>query len=328
MSKVEYGVIFVITLYQHAQQAFYALVSKFCIFIAPKTFMYKTTRRKTYILLHPELGHSKWDRLINGFIITLILLNVVAVMLETVPAIHDPYTDYFAYFDLFSVVVFSVEYILRIWCCVEEPRYKHSVYGRMKYVFSVGALIDLLAILPVYLHAFVGLDLRILRILRLARFLRLFRLTHYMKATRIVVNVFRTRKNELILSFILAIFLIIISSSLVYFAEHLEQPEVFSSIPKTIWWSVITLTTVGYGDMVPHTELGKFLTGGLLLVGVAIFALPAGIITAGFLEESRKSNRQRVNCPHCGKQLPDHYHPVGNDPHAEEIDQQQPESTA
>jgi voltage-gated potassium channel len=149
-----------------------------------------------------------------------------------------------------------------------------------------------------------------------------------MKATRIVVNVFRTRKNELILSFILAIFLIIISSSLVYFAEHLEQPEVFSSIPKTIWWSVITLTTVGYGDMVPHTELGKFLTGGLLLVGVAIFALPAGIITAGFLEESRKSNRQRVNCPHCGKQLPDHYHPVGNDPHAEEIDQQQPESTA
>lgn len=322
MSKVEYGMIFVISLYQDPRQAFYALVGKFCIFIAPKPFMYKTTRRKTYILLHPELGHSKWDRLINGFIITLILLNVVAVMLETVPAIHDPYADYFAYFDLFSVVVFSMEYILRVWCCVEEPRYRHSIYGRLKYMFSAGALIDLLAILPVYLHAFVGLDLRILRILRLARFLRLFRLTHYMKATRIVVNIFRSRKNELVLSFILAIFLIIISSSLVYFAEHREQPEVFSSIPKTIWWSVITLTTVGYGDMVPHTELGKFLTGALLLVGVAIFALPAGIITAGFLEETRKSNRRKINCPHCGTELPEHYHSdhTGHHPEASHVE--------
>jgi voltage-gated potassium channel len=287
--------------------------------------MYKTIQRKTYILLHPELGHSKWDKLINGFIITLILLNVAAVMLETVPSIHEPYAHFFHYFDIFSVIIFTTEYVLRVWSCVEEPRYKHSVYGRLRYMFSAGALIDLLAILPVYLHAFIGLDLRMLRIFRLARFLRLFRLTHYMKATRIVENVYRARKNELLLSLILALFLIIISSSLVYFAEHSEQPEVFSSIPKTIWWSVITLTTVGYGDMVPHTELGKFLTGGLLLVGVAIFALPAGIITAGFLEESRKSNRHRINCPHCGSQLPEHYHADLNDQQAETIQQEKAE---
>jgi voltage-gated potassium channel len=322
MSKVEYGMIFVIPLYQHPRQAFYALVGKFCIFIAPKTFMYKTTRRKTYILLHPELGHSKWDKLINGSIITLILLNVVAVMLETVTSIHLPYAEYFYYFDLVSVIIFTVEYVLRVWSCVEEPRYKHRVLGRLRYMVSAGALIDLLAILPFYLHAVVGMDLRILRIFRLARFLRLFRLTSYMKATRILVNVYHARKNELILSLVLAVFLIMISSSLVYFAEHLKQPEAFSSIPKTIWWSVITLTTVGYGDMVPQTELGKFLTGVLLLVGVAIFALPAGIITAGFLEESRKSNRRRINCPHCGTELPEHYHSEhsGHHPEASQVE--------
>lgn len=309
MSKVEYGMTYVIPQNKTCQTTgFYANVGKFCIFIAPKPFMYKNFQRKTYILLHPELGHSKWDKLINGFIISLILLNVIAVMLETVHAIHDPYAHLFRYFDVVSVLIFTIEYVLRVWSCVQEDRYKHPISGRLKYMLSISALVDLLAILPFYLHAIIGMDLRVLRIFRLARFLRLFRLTSYMKATRIVVNVFRSRKNELILSLVLAIFLIIVSSSMVYFAEHLVQPEVFSSIPKTIWWSVITLTTVGYGDMVPVTDLGRFLTGVLLLTGVAIFALPAGVITAGFLEESRKQNHHRINCPHCGALLPDHYH--------------------
>jgi voltage-gated potassium channel len=229
-------------------------------------------------------------------------------MLETVPEIHDPYAHFFQYFDRFSVAVFSVEYVLRVWSSTVELRYKNPVTGRLKYMFTFGALIDLLAILPSYLHAIIGLDLRVLRILRLARFLRLFRLTAYMKATRIVVDVFRLRKSELILSMVLAIFLIIISSSLMYFAEHKAQPDKFDSIPHTIYWSVITLTTVGYGDITPITPIGRFLTGVLLLIGVAIFALPAGIITAGFLEESRKAKHGRIRCPHCGEMLPDHFH--------------------
>jgi voltage-gated potassium channel len=271
--------------------------------------MYRSIQRKTYVLLHPELGHSRWDKIINAFIIILIIFNVVAVMLETVAEIHVPYWKAFHYFDVFSVTVFSIEYLLRVWSCTQETRYRHPVRGRLNYIFSIGALVDLLAILPFYLHAIIGLDLRMIRILRLARFLRLFRLTSYMKATRMVVNVFRTRIKELVLSMVLAVFLIIITSSLIYFAEHLAQPDVFSSIPKTIWFSVVTLTTVGYGDMIPATATGKFLTGALLLVGVAIFALPAGIITAGFLEESRKSRHTaRIRCPHCGQMLPEHYH--------------------
>lgn len=286
---------------------------------------YHSIQRKTYVLLHPELGHSRWDKIINGFIIILIILNVIAVMLETVPEIHVPYWKAFHYFDVFSVTIFSIEYVLRVWSSTQDSKYRHAVHGRLRYIFSLGALVDLLAILPFYLHAIVGLDLRILRILRLARFLRLFRLTSYMKATRMVVNVFRTRMKELVLSMILAIFLIIITSSLIYFAEHLAQPDVFSSIPKTIWFSVVTLTTVGYGDMIPHTPMGKFLTGTLLLIGVAIFALPAGIITAGFLEESRKSkNMTRVHCPHCGQVLPEHYHvdPSGPENNLSQIKQE------
>lgn len=276
---------------------------------------YYRIRRKTFVLLHPEIGDSKWDKLINTFIILLILLNVVAVMLETVPSIHTPYAHWFHRFDQFSVYVFSVEYILRVWSSVHDDEYKNSWRGRIKYMLSMGALIDLLAILPYYLHLAMGLDLRVLRILRLMRFLRLFRLTKYMRTTRMVVNVFKSRARELWVSFVLGFFLILIAASLVYFAEHIDNPKQFSSIPKTMWWAVVTLTTVGYGDMIPITPLGQFFTGLILIVGVAILAIPAGIITAGFLEESKKTRGHvDLHCPHCGRPISDH-HLRGHDPH-------------
>ncbi len=266
--------------------------------------MYQATKEKVYSLLHPEIGDTRLDKVINFFIIILIALNVIAVILETVPYFYDRYQEFFHYFDIVSVAFFTIEYVLRVWSCNHEPRYKHSIYGRLKYMLSPAALIDLLAILPFYINTVIGLDLRILRIFRLLRFFRLFRLTSYMKATKMVTNVFKNNVNELLLSLLLAIFLIIISSSLVYFAEHLAQPEKFRSIPDTIWWSVITLTTVGYGDMIPITIAGKVFTGFILVAGIAIFALPAGIITAGFLEEirKRKLNKNGV-CPHCGLPL-------------------------
>jgi voltage-gated potassium channel len=170
---------------------------------------------------------------------------------------------------------------------------------------SPAALIDLLAILPFFLQAFLGVDQRVLRILRLFRFLRLFRLTAYMKATKLLLNVFKTSLNQLALSLLLALTLIIISSSLVYFAEHRAQTEVFASIPGTIWWSITTLTTVGYGDMVPVTGLGKLFTSLVLIAGVALFALPAGILTAAFLQETgkQKVKEHGHNCPHCHRPL-------------------------
>ena len=225
-------------------------------------------------------------------------------MLETVPSIHDEYVAFFKVFDLVSVIIFSVEYVLRLWSSNHDPRYKHSVYGRVRYMLSLDALIDLLAILPYYVNVFVGFDLRILRILRLLRFLRLFRLTAYMHSAQMVRNIFRSRGNELKLALVLIMFFIIIASCLIYFAEHLAQPDDFSSIPATMWYAVVTATSIGYGDMVPITALGKTISSIISLAGLPVFALPAGIITAGFIEEFRKTKRSKSRmCPHCGKPL-------------------------
>ncbi|MEP7108487.1 MAG: ion transporter [Ferruginibacter sp.] len=274
--------------------------------------MYHSTKMKVHVLLHPELGFSKWDRIFNEFIIVLIILNVTAVMLETVPSIQVPHARFFRIFDLISVIIFTIEYVLRVWSSNHDPRYAHSFHGRLRYMVSTGALIDLLAIFPFYVHVIVGLDLRVLRILRLLRFLRLFRLTAYMRSARMVRNVFKTRANDLKLSLVLILFLIIIAACLVYFAEHAAQPQIFSSIPATMWWALVTVTSVGYGDMVPITVTGKIVTGIISLSGLAVFALPAGIITAGFLEEMRKTKRPKTHfCPHCGK-------PIDNSEHSDE----------
>jgi voltage-gated potassium channel len=272
--------------------------------------MYHSTKKKVHGLLHPEIvGDKHWDKVINIFIVVLIILNVAAVMLETLPAVDKNPTvlRYFHYFDWISVIIFTVEYILRVWSSNHEEKYKHSVWGRLKYMASPAALIDLIAILPSYLHAFIGLDLRVLRMLRLLRFFRLFRLTAYTHSAQMIMNVFRKRKNELALSFILASFLIIIASCVIYFTEHLtpspgELESKFSSIPVTIWWAIVTLTTTGYGDMYPVTDLGKVLAGMIMLTGVAFFALPAGIITAGFIDEFRLNRVKKTHrCPSCGE---------------------------
>jgi voltage-gated potassium channel len=269
--------------------------------------MYHAAKKKIHGLLHPEIvGDSRWDKVINSFIIILIILNVSAVMLETVPSFHDTPAkkQFFHYFDLISVIIFSIEYVLRVWSSNHEEKYKHPIMGRLKYMVSAGALIDLLAILPFYLAAFIDLDLRMLRILRLMRFFRLFRLTSYLKSARLVINVFKSKFNELLLAFVLTMFLIIIASCLVYFAEHIKNPNQFTSIPATMWWAVVTLTTVGYGDMVPITLLGKIFASLILIAGVALLALPAGIITSGFLDEMRKMRQPReFRCPHCGKPI-------------------------
>ena len=273
--------------------------------------MYNKFKHKTHILLHPELGESRADKIINFSIITLIILNVIAIMLETVKSIHDQYETFFLYFDRFSVSVFTIEYVLRVWSCNHDPRYKHSFKGRLRYILSWGAIIDLLAFLPYYLHAILGFDLRVLWILRLLRFFRLFRLTAYTKSAQMIFNVFKSRYKDLVLSFVLAIFLIIIASCVIYFAEHLHpvNKDRFNSIPATLWWAIVTLTTTGYGDMYPMTTIGKILSGVIMLSGVAFFALPAGIITAGFLEETRNSKKQKnFKCPHCGQLIDDAHH--------------------
>jgi voltage-gated potassium channel len=287
--------------------------------------MYHKTKEKVHGLLHPEIvGDKRWDKIINIFIVVLIILNVVAVMLETLPSVEKNADAmlFFHYFDLVSVIIFTIEYVLRVWSSNHEEKYKGKVLGRLKYMMSPAALIDLVAIVPSYMHLFIpgGFDLRILRMLRLLRFFRLFRLTAYTKPAHMISNVFKKRKNELALSFILAFFLIIIASCIMYFAEHQFPSEAeshFNSIPATIWWSVVSLTTTGYGDMVPLTDIGKVMASIIMLTGVAFFALPAGIITAGFIDEFRLNRIKKTHrCPHCGEHIEldddDHDHHIQN----------------
>jgi voltage-gated potassium channel len=215
---------------------------------------HRSVRRKVYDLLDPRI-HTGWPRFVNAIIITLIILNTLAVILETVDYFHHHYVHVLHTFDLISVAVFTLEYLLRVWTCVENPKFRHPVIGRLKYALTLPALIDLVAILPFYLPLLLGSDLRFMRTLRVMLFFRFLKLGRYMEASRVIGKVLRAKKEELTISFFLTLFLIMLASCLVYYTEHNVQPEKFADIPQTMWWSVCTLTTVGYGDMYPITPL-------------------------------------------------------------------------
>jgi len=234
----------------------------------------------------------------------LIVANVVMVALETVKDIQIHITSFFRWFEVVSVGVFTIEYFLRIWVCTAGETYKGALKGRIKYFFSPFALVDLVAILPFYVPAFVAIDLRFIRALRLLRLLRIFKLGRYSRAARILWNVLMEKKEELAVTFSVVFILLVVASGVVYFAERKTQPQVFSSIPAAMWWAVVTLTTVGYGDVYPITTLGRIFASVIALLGVGFFALPAGILASGLLEQSRRQREsQTIRCPHCGKEI-------------------------
>lgn len=235
------------------------------------------------------------SRSFDLFIIGLIILNVLAIIFETVEDFANRYAKFFEYFELFSVIIFTIEYMIRIWVCTTNIRYASPVWGRIKYVFSTGALIDLIAILPFYLPLLIPMDTMLIRMLRLFRLLRVFKLGRYFEAYQLVSRAVTKRKEELIIVLSLLGVLLVLASSLMFYIEHEAQPEVFTSIPATMWWAVATLTTVGYGDVYPITVLGKMLGACIAILGIGVFALPAGIIAASFESELSKRRRQTDN---------------------------------
>ena len=244
-----------------------------------------------------EIGY-KDDRLskqFDIFIMTMILLNVAAVMMETVESIHSRIPNVFVYFEYFSVFIFSVEYLGRVWTCTFHEKYKHPFWGRIKFIFSFMAIIDLLAIMPFYLPLFLAVDGRVLRVLRLFRIVRIFKMGRYSTAFQMIVKVVTKRREELLVTLTIVFVMLILASSLMYYVENEAQPEAFKSIPETMWWGAATLTTVGYGDMYPITPLGKLLGAFIAILGVGIFALPAGIIAAGFEQEIKLKTKNKDN---------------------------------
>ncbi len=244
------------------------------------------------------------SHIFDVFIVVLISLNVVAVIIGTVESLQSLWGRFLHAFEIFSIVVFTLEYIARVWSCTADPRFSGSIKGRLKFVRQPMAVVDLVAFLPFYLP-FVGLDLRFVRALRLFRLVRLAKAGRYYSSLSLIGDTLRSSKEELILAFVILFVLLIISSAGIYYCENGAQPERFSSIPSAFWWSVVTLTTVGYGDIYPVTPVGKFFASIIAILGIGMFALPTGILGAGFVEEMRKrrSARSARRCPHCGKEL-------------------------
>jgi len=250
-----------------------------------------TIRQRTAEIL--ETGHSKdpVSRLIDITLVILISLNVIAIALESVSSLLVHFQDEFFLFEAFSVTIFTIEYLARIWSAIELKSVdkKRPVVGRLKYMLSPLVLIDLLSILPFYLSIFFALDLRFLRVLRL---LRIFKLTRYSGAMTTMLSVLHEEMSALSAAAFILFILLVLASSGIYLIEHDVQPEAFGSIPAAMWWSMVTLTTVGYGDVTPITPLGKFFGALVSLIGVGVVALPTGILASGFANAFR---RRRVS---------------------------------
>lgn len=238
------------------------------------------------------------------FILALIFLNITAVIIESVQSISQNHKTFFYYFEFVSVIIFSIEYVARLWGCVSDPEYRGQIKGRLKFAFDAMTLIDFLAIAPFYLP-FLGLDLRSLRALRLLRVLRVVKIGRYYSSLNLIKQVLKNKKEELVLTSALMAMLLLVSSCLLFYCEKTAQPEAFSSIPATMWWSVATLTTVGYGDIYPVTSLGKVFASIIAMLGIGMFALPTGILGAGFVEaiEERKKKKESKICPHCKEEI-------------------------
>ncbi len=240
------------------------------------------------------------------FIIILILLNVFVVIVGTVDSFYEQYERFFIGLEVISVIIFTVEYIIRLIFVPKNKGHANPLIRRLQYIVSPLALIDLLALLPFYLPFLLSVDLRFLRGLRLFRLVRILKLTRYSRAIKIIKYIFKEKQEELIIASSLGFILLLFWSSLMYFLEREAQPEDFASIPHAMWWGVATLTTVGYGDITPITPLGKFCGALTTISCVGLFALPAGIIASGFTGAIAQANKEEVEqfvCPHCGKSL-------------------------
>lgn len=238
-------------------------------------------RRWLYVNLNPAAWPKRGLSPLNRAIVTLITLAVVVAVIESEPTIHQGNVDVFLALEFVFGTIFLVEYVLRLWASAEDPDYGGGLSGYIRYALSLPALIDLLAVSTLFL-TFFGNETAILRLVRLARILLLAKLGRYSTALRAIGHAVRSRRYELAMSAAVAAMLLLTSSTLLHIVEGGLQPEDFGSIPRAMWWSVATLTTVGYGDAVPVTPLGRIIAGLTAVTGIGLIAVPTGILAAAF----------------------------------------------
>ncbi|MEL7249466.1 MAG: ion transporter [Bacteroidota bacterium] len=275
-------------------------------------------KQRIFFLIDEEgRRKSPWNRFFHLSIAGLIWLSVIAIILESFQPLRGKYQWFFNAFEILTVIVFSTEYILRMWTA--DLKYTEVSPWRARWQFAMSpiGIIDLLAVLPFYLPFFFKFDLRFIRILRIIRLLRIFKLNRYTKALSLFTRVFFEKRNELGITLFVMFLMLLMSSTIMYYLESDVQPDKFPDIISTFWWSVATLTTVGYGDVFPVTGWGKLISGVIAILGIGLVALPTGILSAGFIEKIEEKNEQKAQatakqekkakefkfCPYCGESL-------------------------
>jgi len=244
----------------------------------------KTLRRRVYEILEGAQHADRHSELFDRFLIALILLNVAAFIAETVPSLEQHYGRWFSLFEYVSVGLFTVEYLARLWTAPEVPYLRRSSVwrARLQWARRPYLLLDLVAILPFYLQSMLGLDLRVVRLLRV---MRLLRLTRYSPAMHTLARVIYGERRALVAAGYLLAAAVIFAATAIHFIEGDAQPDKFGSVPDSAWWAIATLTTVGYGDVVPITPMGKAFGAIVMVTGLCILALPVAIISSGFAQE-------------------------------------------
>jgi voltage-gated potassium channel len=225
-------------------------------------------------------------------LLVMILLSVFVVILESMPNLQERYSSLFFYLEWGFTILFTIEYVLRL----------YSVRRPLKYAASFFGVVDLLAIIPTYLSLFIAGTqyLVVIRALRLLRVFRIFKLGHYLKESRVILESMRASRNKIFVFLFFVMVMVIIIGAVMYLVEGGTNPG-FSSIPKSIYWAIVTLTTVGFGDIVPHTEFGQFLSAVVMIIGYAVIAVPTGIVSAEFIQQGQSHNNTQA-CRFCGKE--------------------------
>lgn len=247
----------------------------------------RTFRQKIHALVFENPYGGKLQSIFDTFIGIWVIISVLAVVLESIQSVSYLINLEFVILDTVAVAIFTVEYLMRLYACVEEPRFKHGLLGRLKQARNPATLIDLLAILPFFLEVLLSsvLDLRFLRTFRLARLLKL---TRYNDSTKILTTVIAREWPVISASAFIMILMVVMTASLGYVFEHEAQPEKFDNIPNSVYWAVITLASVGYGDISPVTAVGRFMTVVMALLGIGIFAIPAALLASAFGDQLHK----------------------------------------
>ena len=255
--------------------------------------MRHSLRHWLYVRLQPTAWHRRGLSPLNRFFVIVIGVAVITAVIESEPEIYGGRENLFLAAELIFGSVFLVEYLLRLWTSAENPDYRDGWRGYVRYALSLPALVDLLAMSTLFL-TFFGSQTYLLRLVRLARILSLAKLGRYSRAIRAIADAIRSRRYELLMSLVIALILLLASSTLLYIVEGSGQPKAFGSIPRAMWWSIATLTTVGYGDVVPVTPLGKILAGLTAITGIGLIAMPTGILAAAFSDAIQKHHHDQM----------------------------------